>query len=384
MRISLFVASALLCASVNLANAQAVIGFHGTQFSGTVSYSGGGGPLQGSNIPIDSLDASNTPLNNGASQPVTGGVLTFQTGNLISYNNGVYTFGPGGSLQIVGTVSGIPGLGSPSVLAQASAVGATLATNSLILTLAGSDTKNTNLLNYFGLSTATTFTFSTSTIHLNILSGGGGGALTAQAFSIDIINIAAPVSPPLRRGDTATIGFWHNQNGQAVINSFNGGPSATNLGSWLASNFPNLFGAPCPYGGQPSCNLAGLSNSQVATFYSNLWTPSGVTKNTYVQVLSTALSCYATSTTLAGSDPTVPQFGFNTSPAGTCSATFNVGNNGAAVGVPNNTTLTILTLLQLANANFAPATGLFYNGDQTLTSELNNIFNGINTSGDIS
>ena len=52
---------------------------------------------------------------------------------------------------------------------------------------------------------------------------------------------------PVGAGQFATIGFWQNSNGQAVINSFNGSSTSTALGNWLASNFPNLFGASNPY-----------------------------------------------------------------------------------------------------------------------------------------
>ncbi len=191
----------------------------------------------------------------------------------------------------------------------------------------------------------------------------------------------------LAAGDTATIGFWHNKNGQAVINSFNGGSSATGLGNWLAANFPNLFGASNPYTSKTLASfghtsLAGLTNAQVATVYLNLWTPSGVTKNTYVQAFAGALACYATNPAL-GYDPTAASFGFNSTPGGTCGKTFNVGSNGAAFGVPNGTTLSISQVLAAANANFTPSTGLFFGGDQTRTSALNNVLNGINTTGDI-
>ena len=62
-------------------------------------------------------------------------------------------------------------------------------------------------------------------------------------------------------GDTATIGFWHNKNGQALIDSLNGGSTATALGNWLATQFPYL------YGPQSSNNLTGATNAQVAALF---------------------------------------------------------------------------------------------------------------------
>lgn len=108
----------------------------------------------------------------------------------------------------------------------------------------------------------------------------------------------------------------------------------------------------------------------------------GVQGNTYVQVFATALGAYVTSSTLAGGTAAAG-YGFVVTPAGSGGKAFNVGSNGAAAGVPNGTSLTVFQLLAIANNNFNPATSLFYNGDQTLTSDLNNIFNGINQGGDI-
>ena len=151
---------------------------------------------------------------------------------------------------------------------------------------------------------------------------------------------------PVGAGQFATIGFWHNQNGQAVINSFNGSSNATALGNWLASNFPNLFGASNPYISSSlrqygATSFAGLTNAQIATVYQSLWTPSGVTKNTYAQAFAVALGIYADSSTLGGNS-TAQQFGFKVTAAGGGPATFNVGSNGAAFGVANNTSLSVL------------------------------------------
>src|SRR5439155_5181760 len=83
-------------------------------------------------------------------------------------------------------------------------------------------------------------------------------------------------------GQTATIGYWQNRNGQNLILSLNGGASATQLGHWLAATFPNLYGA-----------LGGMTNAGVAAFYKTLFArtsssaPAGPPK-TDAQVLATA------------------------------------------------------------------------------------------------
>ena len=205
-----------------------------------------------------------------------------------------------------------------------------------------------------------------------------GDTTPTDNTSTDTIKVSS--SQQVGPGEFATIGFWHNNNGQAVINSFNNGPTDTKLGNWLASNFPMLFGASNPY---TSTSLAGKTNAQVATIYANLWTPSGVTKNTYVQAFAVALGAYADTIGL-GFNSTAMKYGFKPVPGGGLSLTYNIGSNGAAFGVPNNTTLTVSQILTIVNNNFNPSTGLFYGGNQTLTSEANNVLDGINSTGDIS
>src|SRR5262249_18582796 len=107
------------------------------------------------------------------------------------------------------------------------------------------------------------------------LSPGGPGYYTVTLTANQIVTGENFVnfSAPIAAGQFATIGFWHNKNGQAVINSFNGGPTSTALGNWMATTFPHLFGSSNPYTGT---SLAGLTNAQVANVFSNLWNPSGV------------------------------------------------------------------------------------------------------------
>jgi hypothetical protein len=190
-------------------------------------------------------------------------------------------------------------------------------------------------------------------------------------------------STPVGPGEFATIGFWHNPNGQAVINGFNNGPTDTQLGNWLAKNFPHLFGAPNPYDAATlasfgATTFAGLTNAQVATVYANLWNPSGVTKNTYVQAFAVALGAYADTPGL-GFTPGGP---FTPVPGGGLNLTFDItGNTDAFPGLGSNPT--VGQILMVVDANFDPTTGLFYGGDQTKTSEANNVLDGINTQGDI-
>jgi uncharacterized repeat protein (TIGR01451 family) len=181
-----------------------------------------------------------------------------------------------------------------------------------------------------------------------------------------------PPSSTLGHGEAATIGFWGNKNGQGVITCENGSANSTALGNWLASNDGNLF-----------ASLVGKTDTQVAAaFLTAKGNVGGVQGNTYAQAFAVALAVYVTNSNL-GTQSCVTKFGF-TFGAGTGGTTYNVGSNGAALGVPNDTSLTVLQILQIANANYNPSTGLFYGGDPNKTSQLNNVLNGINQTGDIS
>jgi hypothetical protein len=178
---------------------------------------------------------------------------------------------------------------------------------------------------------------------------------------------------PVQQGQSAGIGFWQNKNGQALINSFNGGSTATALSAWLATTFSNLYGS-----NAGTNNLTGQTNAQVAAFYLTLFNSTGPKLD--AEVLATALNVYATTSSLGGG-PAATQDGFTITAAGLGVATYNVGSNGAAFGVPNNTTLTVMQVLLEANAQ--AVNGVLYNGNTTLRQEALAVFDGINTAGGI-
>lgn len=171
----------------------------------------------------------------------------------------------------------------------------------------------------------------------------------------------------LSQGATATIGFWNNKNGQALINSLNGGSNSTQLGNWLATNFPNLYSG-----------FKGKSNSYIANAFSNDFNQTG--QKLSAQVLGCALAVYVTNSSLAGN--VAASYGFNVGSNGTGALTINIGSSGAAFGYPNNSTITILQALQGTNAQSSG--GTLYGGNTTLSDLANTIFDAINQGGDIS
>jgi len=66
---------------------------------------------------------------------------------------------------------------------------------------------------------------------------------------------------------------------------------------------------------------------------------------------------------------------------GVGTATVNVGSNGDAFGVANNTTLTVMDLL-LATNNLA-VNGLLYNGNTTQRRDANSVYSTLNDAGGI-
>ena len=119
------------------------------------------------------------------------------------------------------------------------------------------------------------------------------------------------VTEPVSAGEFATIGFWRNKNGTGVIDSFNGSSTATALGQWLATSFPNLFGS----AKDPVGNLADTTNVQIASLYAGL-PNNGVTNNDYIQAFAVALGIYADTSSLSGTSTLATKNGFTVSSAG--------------------------------------------------------------------
>ena len=164
--------------------------------TGTVSWAGGSSPLVGTGIVITTVSASAGLPNSATPHGVTSGVLSFTTGAFTGLGDGYYNFAPGGGLTITGAV---PDANiSTTILLDAVNVAAKFQPNVAGLQFSmtipfGSDTKNADLLNYFGLSPSTPFTF-TGTLTGPGVSVGLGG-FTASITSADILNtVPAPSS----------------------------------------------------------------------------------------------------------------------------------------------------------------------------------------------
>jgi len=198
---------------------------------------------------------------------------------------------------------------------------------------------------------------------------------------------------PLHAGQAATVGYWQNSNGQALLRSLNGGPNSTALGNWLATNFSNIWGA-----NAGANNLAGKTNAQVADFYSQVFTRTrkqmtqlgiGGPVAMDAQLMAVAFAVYVTDSDLAGT--TATSYGFVVDSFGAGARTVNVGTNGAAFDVADGTQATILNLLLAANnhAYHGILYDMDHDGDSTSSLEVtlrtmaNVVFTAINQTGDI-
>jgi hypothetical protein len=210
--------------------------------------------------------------------------------------------------------------------------------------------------NYQVLGSHTYATGGNYTVSVQITNPSTTDSVTANAI--------AAVATPVTAGMTGDTTFWLGNNGQNLIKQFNGNGGTKQLGTWLATTLPNL------YGSGSSNNLAGAPNTQVLkTVNSVLQSPN----SWEAQVLATALNVYATDSSLGGTDG--KQYGFVTG-SDLGDQSYNVGIDGAAFGVANNTTMTVNALLSYVNKHVQA-----YNGDPTLQQQVWDLFNNLNQAG---
>ena len=135
-----------------------------------------------------------------------------------------------------------------------------------------------------------------------------------------------------------------------------------------------------------SHNLAGKTNTQIASYFKQLFSVSGMKID--AQAMAVALACYVTNSNLAGT--VAVSYGFVVSAVGTGAATFNIGCDGAAFGVANRSVLSILTIMQKTNDQTKNGllwdlngNGTYSAAEQVLRELANDLFTDVNETGDI-
>jgi hypothetical protein len=204
---------------------------------------------------------------------------------------------------------------------------------------------------------------------IDVQIGNAGSTATGMASSTATVT---SLGLGVQKGLTATIGFWHNQNGQDLIQNFGVTATGLSLGGWLAKTFPFMYGV-----NAGSNDLTLASNSDVAAFYLSQFNLPG--PKVEAQVLAAALDVYATTASLGGGAGAA--YGFTVSATGLGARSFNVGADGSAVGVANNGTLNVYELLLAVNQR--AVNGMLYNGDKTLRQNAADLFASLDQAGDI-
>ncbi len=174
-------------------------------------------------------------------------------------------------------------------------------------------------------------------------------------------------------GQTQNTDYWRDQAGQSLINSFNESASSTQLGNWLATTFPRLYGTQAG----SNNNLTGRTNTQVAAYYVSLFRQSSNALER--EVLATALNIYASTLNLGG--VAGARAGFQVTLEGLGATSVNVGLRGGSFGVPNNSSLTVLSLLTFINSR--TTSGVLYSGTPALRAGAQQVLSDVNQRGKI-
>jgi choice-of-anchor A domain-containing protein len=178
---------------------------------------------------------------------------------------------------------------------------------------------------------------------------------------------------PIQANETATIGYWQNQNGQGLITGFNGDPASTALSAWLATTFANVFGAAAG-----ANDLTGMTNAQVAAYYVTLFAGNPAPK-AETQMLAVAFNVYATTAALSGGTAGSP---FNVTAGGLGARTRTLtGAEASAFGLSAGRPYTVLQLLTAANAK--AVNGSLYSGNAAARGAVAGVFSGINEAGHV-
>jgi hypothetical protein len=171
--------------------------------TGSIDYAGGNASLNGTNIDVDSIVGLNTNLNDNVTSACDVCTLNFTTGTFDSYDGTTWTFMGGGTIEVVG------GVDFPDLPASGDVpTGTTLLTGTFneakVVELSGggfefsifggsfTDTKDPDLLSYYGLPTNVDYTGGLN-ISFDAQTNGGGGFNSTSLFSGDIVNTPVPV-----------------------------------------------------------------------------------------------------------------------------------------------------------------------------------------------
>jgi len=165
-----------------------------------------------------------------------------------------------------------------------------------------------------------------------------------------------------------TMGFWHNMNGQGIITKSSG------VGPWLYNTFGGANG---PYAAMPGG--ASASGSQVAAYFLTVFSAANCSNNCTAmlraQSFATALNVYFSDPGLGGNK--IGAFNGNGTfqqPIGN----MTIDTTAWKAAFNNQTSMTVLAMLQYVASQYNATTKVYYGGNQALTALAAEAFNAIN------
>ena len=191
-------ASTIIASQVAVASAVQMISFDDDSIvqTGTVNYVAGS-TLSGTDILFSSVIGLNTPMNDGTVLTLENGKLNFVTGPNAGTIGDVTTFSGGGYFTIRGDLykNGATLVNTSSdLLVEGTFSEATLTEffdgTSLAFVSAGTDVKNQDLVDFYGVN-ADTFSFVSSQLSLLGVTPDGNGGFTAKVSNADFDNSPA-------------------------------------------------------------------------------------------------------------------------------------------------------------------------------------------------
>ena len=306
------------------------------------------------------LTVANLALQAGSGIGTTGDLHTAVTNLAFANQSGAIHISNTGAVTLTG-VDTLIGSSIPGNIDSSSVVGS-------VYTLVHSSGGVSGQISYNGRALAEGATLVLADGNRYQISYKAGGGQDVTLTRIATVAGAKVLGQPIREGQSVGIGFWADAAGQALIRSFNGGPTSPALADWLAATLPNLYGA-----GTGPHDVTGLTNAQVAALVRKL--SRARASRPEAQVLATAMDVYATTRSLGGT--AARRDGFRVTAVGLGATAYTIGARGAALGVRSQTVLDVDQILAAANESAVDAA--LDNGNATLRHRADELFTEINT-----